>query len=31
MFKTVAQWLKSDNTQKLEADNATSWPGWLPP
>jgi len=27
MFKTVAQWLKSDNTQKLEADNADELAG----
>ena len=27
MFKTVAQWLKSDNTQKLEADNADDLAG----
>ena len=27
MFKTVAQWLKSDNTQKLEADNADGLAG----
>ena len=27
MFKTVAQWLKSDSTQKLEADNADELAG----
>jgi len=27
MFKTVAQWLKSDNTQKLEADNTDELAG----
>lgn len=27
MFKTVAQWLKSDNTLKLEADNADELAG----
>ena len=27
MFKSVSQWLKSDNTQKLEADNADELAG----